>query len=207
MWQYVNLEAIDTEWAANVLINSCPDDTSLEGKTIPAIAEEKGWDLAETVRQVLTSPGGKQVICTHFIIDEADIETNLRHRRVMIGSDGIPDLNGRPHPRLFGTFPRVLGHYVRERKVLSLEEAIRRMTSLACERFGLANRGFVREGYAADLVLFDPLIIEDRATYADPKQEPAGISKVIVNGQVAYDEGRHTGVGAGRMLRYRRASS
>jgi N-acyl-D-amino-acid deacylase len=205
MWQYVNLDAIDTEWAENVLLNSCPDDTSFEGKTIPEIAQLKGWDLAETVRQVLTSPRGKQVICTHFIIDEADIETNLRHPRVMIGSDGIPDLNGRPHPRLFGTFPRVLGRYVRERGTILLEEAVRRMTSLSCQRFGLANRGLVREGYAADLVLFDPATVQDLATYAEPKQEPAGILKVIVNGKIAYDEGRHTGAGAGQMLRYRRS--
>ena len=122
---------------------------------------------------------------------------------MMVGSDGIPDLTGSPHPRLFGTFPRVLGHYVRERGVLSLEEAVRRMTSLSCERFGLVERGRIREGYWADLVIFDPDRVVDTATYDDPKQEPEGIRAVIVNGQVAYDNGRHTGAGAGRMLRYR----
>ncbi len=203
MWQYVNLDHIDSEWAANVMLNSCPDDTALEGKMLPEIADEKGWALEETVRQVLTSPRGRQVICTHFIIDEADIETNLRHPRMMIGSDGIPDLNGRPHPRLFGTMPRVLAKYVRERHVLSLEEAIRRMTSLACDRFGLTHRGRIREGYHADLVLFDPDTVQDRATYQDPKQEPEGIEMVIVNGAIAYEGGQHTGVGNGQMLRYR----
>ena len=156
------------------------------------------------MRNVLTTPRGSNVICTHFIIDEADIETNLRDRRVMIGSDGIPDLNGRPHPRLFGTMPRVLAKYVRERKVLPLEEAVRRMTSLAADRFGMVGRGLVREGYHADLVLFDPATVEDMATYKEPKQEPVGIDMVLVNGQVAYEGGKHTGVGAGRMLRYRR---
>ena len=121
----------------------------------------------------------------------------------MIGSDGIPDLNGRPHPRLFGTMPRVLGHYVRERGIIPLEEAIRRMTSLACERFGMAGRGYVREGYWADLVLFDPDTVRDTATYKEPKQEPVGIHLVVVNGEIAYEDGKHTGVGAGRMLRYR----
>ena len=84
---------------------------------------------------------------------------------------------------------------------LTLEDAIHRMTQLSCERFGLANRGLVREGYFADLVLFDPATIRDRATYEDPKQEPEGIAMVVVNGLVAYEEGRHTGAGAGRALR------
>jgi len=88
--------------------------------------------------------------------------------------------------------------------VLPLEEAIRRMTSLPCDRFGLASRGRIEEGYHADLVLFDPKNVQDLATYEEPKQEPAGIEMVIVNGQVACEGGTHTGVGAGRMLRHRR---
>ena len=137
------------------------------------------------------------------IIDEADVETNLRHPLVMIGSDGIPDLRGKPHPRLYGTMPRVLGEYVSERGVLPLEEAVRRMTSLPCERFGLARRGRIADGWWADLVLFDPATIRDTATYDDPQREPVGVELVVVNGQVAYDHGRHTDVGAGRLLRYR----
>jgi N-acyl-D-aspartate/D-glutamate deacylase len=167
------------------------------------IAAERGWQLGEAVRQVITGPRGKETLCIQFIIAEEDIETNLRHPQVMIGSDGIPALNGMPHPRLFGTMPRVLAHYVRERGVLHLEEAIRRMTSLPCERFGLVGRGIVQEGNWADLVLFDPAAVRDVATYDDPKREPEGIRMVVVNGQVAYDDGRHTGIGAGRMLRYR----
>ncbi|MGE5595502.1 MAG: N-acyl-D-amino-acid deacylase family protein [Hyphomicrobiales bacterium] len=203
MWQYVNLDAIDEEWAANVMLATCPDERSFEGRMLPEIARERGWTLAETVRNVLEAPHGREVICIQFIIDEADIETNLRHPRMMIGSDGIPDLRGRPHPRLYGTMPRVLAKYVRERGVIPLEEAVRRMTSLACERFGLTNRGRVAEGYWADLVLFDPATVQDTATYEEPKQEPKGIAMVVVNGEVAYEEGRHTGAGAGRMLRYR----
>jgi N-acyl-D-amino-acid deacylase len=203
MWQYVNLEHIDTAWAENVMIASCPDFREFEGRMMPDIAAGNGWNLDHAVREVLTSPRGKDVICIHFIIDEKDIETNLRHPRMMIGSDGIPDLRGRPHPRLFGTMPRVLGEYVRERRILSLEEAIRRMTSLACDRFGLKNRGRIKEGYHADLVLFDPETVKDLATYAEPKLEPQGIAMVIVNGQVACEAGRHTGVGSGQMLKYR----
>lgn len=201
MWQYVNLDHIDTAWASNVMLATCPDHPEWEGKRLPDIAAERGWDLEQTVREVLTSPRGKAVICIHFIIDEADIETNLRHPLMMIGSDGIPDLKGRPHPRLYGTMPRVLAKYVRERRVITIEEAVRRMTSLACDRFGLKDRGRIEEGYWADLVLFDPRAVRDTATYEDPKQEPEGIAMVVVNGQVAYDEGRHTGVGAGQMLR------
>jgi N-acyl-D-amino-acid deacylase len=200
MWQYVNLDRIDTEWAETVLIASCPDYREFEGKMVPEIAAGQEWTLDETVREIVTSPRGKEVICSHFIIDEADIETNLRHPKMLIGSDGIPDLKGKPHPRLFGTMPRVLGLYVRERGVLTLEEAIRRMTSQSCQRFGLAGRGLLRPGYWADLVLFDPATVRDTATYADPKQEPVGIAMVVVNGLVAYEGGRHTGVGAGRML-------
>lgn len=148
------------------------------------------------------APKGDRTISIQFMIDEADIETNLRHPSMMIGSDGIPDLTGRPHPRLFGTFPRVLGDYVRDRGIISLEEAIRRMTSLSCQRFGLNERGEIREGWWADLVVFDPETIADSATYDDPMQEAVGVALVLVNGQVAYDRGRHTGVGAGRVLRY-----
>ena len=125
---------------------------------------------------------------------------------MMVGSDGIPDLSGRPHPRLFGTFPRVLGKYVREENVLTLPEAVRRMTSLSAQTFGLVDRGRIAPGYWADLVLFDPATVIDKATYDDPQQAPAGISMVLVNGQIALDKGRHTGVGSGKMLRYRRSA-
>ncbi len=206
MWQYVNLDQIDTEWAANVRIASCPDYREWEGKSVPEIASDHEWSIEEAVKEILTSPKGKEVVCIHFIIDEADIETNLRHPKVMIGSDGIPVLTGKPHPRLFGTMPRVLGHYVRDRKVITLEEAIRRMTSLSAERFGLASRGLVKEGYFADLVLFDAGMVRDTATYEEPQQEPEGIAMVVVNGQVAVEGGRHSGVGTGQMLRYRRES-
>ncbi len=203
MWQYVNLDHIDLEWALGVMIANCPDFREFEGRMVTDIAESRAWTVEQTVRTILTSPRGAQVVCIHFIIDEPDIETNLRHPRTMIGSDGIPNLNGNPHPRLFGTMPRVLAKYVRDQKVLTLEEAIRRMTSLSCDRFGLAGRGLVREGYFADLVLFDPATVRDLATYEHPKQEPEGIAMVIVNGRVACDHGSHTGAGAGRMLKLR----
>jgi len=204
MIEYFDLDRVDQELAALVQLASCPPFPQFEGRRIPEIAEELGLSIADTMRKILTAPRGEATICIHFTMDEADVEENLRHARVMVGSDGIPDLSGRPHPRLFGTMPRVLGHYVRERGVLPLEEAVRRMTRLSCERFGLVGRGRIEAGYWADLVLFDPERVIDRATYEDPKQEPDGIGAVVVNGEVAYRDGRHTGAGAGRLLRYRR---
>jgi len=207
MIEYFDLDRINLELAEVIRLASCPAFPQYEGRMVRDIAAEEGVRLDELVRRILTAPDGDRTICIHFIIDEADIEANLRHPLMMIGSDGIPDLQGRPHPRLFGTFPRVLGEYVRERGVLPLTEAVRRMTSLSCERFGLAERGAVREGWWADLVLFDPATITDTATYDDPKQEPDGVALVVVNGAVAYDRGRHTGVGSGNFLRYEPAAA
>ena len=121
---------------------------------------------------------------------------------MMVGSDGIPDLRGRPHPRLFGTFPRVLGHYVRDKGILDLPEAVRRMTSLAARTFGLKERGVLEVGYWADLVLFEPDEVIDTATYDEPQQEAAGIRAVVVNGKMAYLAGMHLGQGSGQMLRF-----
>jgi N-acyl-D-aspartate/D-glutamate deacylase len=204
MIEYFDLDKPSRELAEVIRIASCPAFREFEGRMLKDIARERGIDVTDAVKLVLTAPLGERTICIQFIISDADVETNLRYRDMMVGSDGIPDLKGKPHPRLFGTFPRVLAHYVRERGVLTVEEAVRRMTSLSAETFGIAERGRVREGYWADLVLFDPATVTDTATYDDPKREPTGIDLVIVNGEIAYERGVHTGVGAGKMLRYRR---
>ncbi len=202
MAQYFNLDRLDPGLAEVIRFASCPARRDLEGRMCVDVAREWGVAPVEVIREVLTAPRGTETICIQFLLDEADIETNLRHPLVMVGSDGIPDLNGRPHPRLFGTFPRVLGHYVRERDVLPLGEAIRRMTSLSCDRFGLVDRGRVVEGGWADLVLLDELTVADRATYDEPKLESTGIGLVAVNGEVAYRDGVHQPIRAGRMLRH-----
>ncbi|HEB88828.1 MAG TPA: D-aminoacylase, partial [Deltaproteobacteria bacterium] len=204
MIEYFNLARVNRDLAEVVRIASCPAFREYEGRMLVDIAAELGIDVTEAVRHVLTAPEGDLTICILFIIDEADVETNLAHADMMIGSDGIPELDGRPHPRLFGTFARILGRYVRERRILSLAEAVRRMTSLAASTFGLEERGQIREGWWADLVLFDPDRILDTATYDDPQREPEGIDLVVVNGEVALEAGHHTRVGSGRMLRYRR---
>ncbi len=105
-----------------------------------------------------------------------------------------------PHPRAYGTFPRILGKYVREEKVISLEDAIRKMTSLPAARLGLKKRGLIKEGFAADLVMFDPKKIIDKATYTNPHQFPEGIEYVIVNGEIVVRKGKHTGIKPGKSL-------
>lgn len=203
MIQYFDLANPDPELAEAIQLASCPAFREYEGRMLVDIAAELGVSLPEAVRHVLTAPEGERTICIQHVMDEGDVISNLRHDRVMVGSDGIPDLEGRPHPRLFGTFPRVLGRYVRDQGVVGLEQAVRRMTSLSCDVHGFADRGRIAEGAWADLVLFDPTTVMDLATYDDPKLPSAGIERVWVNGELAYAEGRHLGARAGRVLRYR----
>ena len=120
----------------------------------------------------------------------------------MIGSDGIPSYGiNKVHPRFSGTFPRVLGRYVREQRVLTLEDAIRKMTSLPARTFGVKRKGLLKEGFDADVVVFDPETIIDRATYEEPNQGPKGVHYVLVNGQIAVDKGKVAGATSGRILR------
>jgi N-acyl-D-aspartate/D-glutamate deacylase len=141
---------------------------------------------------------------------EEDMMLALSQPWCSIGSDGLahategPTRTGQPHPRSFGTFPRVLGVYVREKKLLTLEEAVRKMTSLSATKLGLADRGVLQAGAFADVVLFDPARVSDRATYLDPWQYPVGIEMVIVNGTVVIEKGTHTGARPGRALRHGR---
>lgn len=204
MIQYFDLDNPDPELAQAIQLASCPAFKQYEGRMLTDIATENGLTLPEAVRHVLTAPEGDRTICIQHVMDEADVITNLGHDLVMVGSDGLPDLDGRPHPRLFGTFPRVLGRYVREQGVLSLPDAIRRMTSLSCDVHGLTDRGRIRTGAWADLVLFDPETVSDAATYEDPKVPSVGIERVWVNGELSFEDGTHLAARAGRMLRYRR---
>jgi len=202
MIEYFDLNAIDLALAEIIQIASCPGCPAYDGRRLTEIAASEGLGLAELVRKILSLPGAERTVAITFMMDEADVETNLRHPRVMVGSDGLPNPEGRPHPRLYGTFPRVLAEYGRRRGLFSLQTAIAKMSCLPCERFGLLDRGRIEVGRFADLLLFDPETIADRATYADPKQHPVGIDLVLVNGAVAAEGGRTTDVRAGRFLRF-----
>lgn len=202
MVEYFDTKPINVALAAMIQVASCPGCPAYDGRRLTEIAASEGLGLAELVAKILSLPGAERTIVVSFTMTEEDVETNLRHPRVMVGSDGLPNPEGRPHPRLYGTFPRVLAEYGRTRGLFPLEAAIQKMSSLPCRQFGLRDRGRIELGCFADLLLFDPEIIADRATYADPKQPPIGIDLVLVNGAVAAEGGRSTDVRAGRWLRF-----
>ena len=192
------------DWT-DLLITNCLPRPDLQGKNIAEIAADEGKDPLETAFDLIVISEG-QVECVCFGQLEDNVRILMRHPLVVIGSDGDALApygvlsQSKPHPRYYGTFPRVLGHYVREEKVLSLEEAVKKMTSITAERFSLNDRGVIREGAWADLVLFDPQTITDKATYTDPHQYPEGIPYVIVNGMVVIDQYEHTSVLPGQVL-------
>jgi N-acyl-D-amino-acid deacylase len=135
-------------------------------------------------------------------MNEGDVRRIMAWRFNMIGGDGgVQNGQSMTHPRSYGTHARVLGKYVREEKVIALEEAVRRMTSLAAQKFQLKDRGLIRTGYQADIVIFDEKTVADRATYENPHQFSVGFDYVLVNGRVTLEGGKHTGVKAGQPLR------
>ena len=189
-----------------IAVTRTPKNASLAGKTLEDNGKLRGLDPADAFFDLLLEEHG-QVTCMPFMMTEKDVQTLLRAPWVDIASDGASLAiegvlaDGHPHPRSFGTFPRILGHYVREEKVLTLEDGVRRMTSLSAQRLGLKDRGLLREGFWADIVVFDPDRIKDTATFEKPKQYPQGIDYVLVNGQVVIDHGTHTGARPGMVLR------
>ncbi|MFM1896087.1 MAG: hypothetical protein RLZZ385_1161 [Pseudomonadota bacterium] len=188
----------------NVFISLNTWDPSMDGKNLAQLSEERGMDptpenAAEVVMEIVNGGGATAV---YHAIDDSDIVRILQHPATAIGSDGPLGVFGvgAPHPRQYGTFARVLGHYVRERQVISLEEAVRKMTSLSAQRLNIRDRGLLREGYYADIAVFDPDTVADRATFENPHQYAVGMDTVLVNGQVVVAEGRHTGARPGRIL-------
>jgi len=172
----------------------------LEGKTIVEIAKIVGKDPPETVFDLLVEEE-LAVSMVEFWGQEGDVATVMKHEAHMVGTDGL--LGGRPHPRVYGTYPRILGKFVREEGILPLREAIRKMTALPAQRLGLQDRGLLREDFAADITIFDPNRVIDRGTYEDPVQFPTGIEYVIVNGVIVNEKGQHTGKLPGKVLRHR----
>jgi len=136
---------------------------------------------------------------TIHMLEETDVRDILSYERVCVGSDGL--FGGKPHPRVYGTYPRILGHYVRGENLLTMEEAVRKMTSLPARAMGLDRKGLLRSGMDADLVVFDPTTVESRATFENPRQYPNGIDHVIVNGELAVRDGKTTGNLPGQAVR------
>jgi N-acyl-D-amino-acid deacylase len=174
-------------------------DADLEGKNIEEISESRGLGPADCMMDLLLQQNGK-VSMVFFHMAETDVQQVLGWDGSLIASDSLHDQARKPHPRLYGTFPHVLARYVRDRKLLTLEEAIRKMTSFPARRFRLGKRGLIAPGYTADLVVFDPDGISDKATYHDPKRFPEGISHVLVNGTQTIASGVHLGARAGRAI-------
>ena len=176
-----------------------------EGQTFEQIGQQLGMAPDEAVIHVLEVARGAGSI-VYFQLDEADVRRVLTHPLGMIGSDGSvaatygPLSAGQPHPRFYGTHPRVLRRYVRELGLLTWEEAVRKMTTAPAQRLGLQRKGVIREGLDADMVVFDPATVMDRATYEAPHQYPAGIRHVVVNGQVVVRDGEHLGALPGRVI-------
>jgi N-acyl-D-amino-acid deacylase len=180
-------------------------DPSLEGLTLHDWAEREGLPStpetgAELVIEAMRRGGARGI---YHVLHEDDVERIMRHPWTAIASDGqlVRQGDGHPHPRWYGTFPRVLGHYARERGVITMEDAVRKMTSLPADRLGLSDRGRIQEGSWADLVVFDPETVIDRATFDDPHQYPDGIPYVVVNGVVTVDDGVFMDLRPGRVLR------
>ena len=176
----------------------------LEGKNLADIAAEQGTDPRDVIMNIVEEGGAGFI---SLLTDEDDLRLALRQEWSAFGTDGevaAPDgplSSALPHPRAYGTYPRILGRYVRELKLLSLEAAIRKATSLAAQRLGIRDRGLIREGFYADLVVFDPQTIIDKATYKEPHQYSEGIDYVLVNGEVVVEGGRITDARPGMVVR------
>jgi N-acyl-D-amino-acid deacylase len=176
------------------------------GRSLAALARDAGTGPIDFVCDLLAADEGATFVVIASI-DEADVRDLLCSPAVFVGSDGravAPDSvagQGKPHPRFYGTFPRVLGRYARDLGLLALPEAIRKMTGGPAQALGLRDRGLLREGYRADVTVFDPATVIDRATYEDPHQYPLGIAMVIVNGVLVVEGGQHTGALPGKVLR------
>lgn len=188
------------------MIAHCPKHKEYQGKFVADIAKARREDPFEFAFNLLIEED-LSVSVVRFGMCEEDVEYVLRYPNAMVGSDGSalapygPLGKGHPHPRNYGTFVRVLGYYARERGIITIPDAVRKMTSLPAQKLGLRDRGVIRLGAWADLVVFNPETVVDLATYADPKRYPKGIEYVVVNGVLTVSKGRHTGTRAGKVLK------
>ena len=190
----------ETGWDA-VYVTSVKNEANrqFEGRTVQEIADKRGQTPIDVVMDLIIEEENAATM-VGFSMSEDDVRTIMRSPFQMVCTDGI--VLGKPHPRAYGSFPRVLGLYVRE-GVVRLEEAVRKMTSLPAQRFSLSGRGLIRPGMFADITIFDTKTVVDKATYSDPIQFPEGIEYVIVNGQITVKDGVHVGTRAGTVLRHK----
>ncbi len=179
--------------ASKVLVTWSKPHPEFAGMELAEIAKKMGLGIEDAIAKLL--PAG----AIYFSMDEKDVQRILAFEQTMIGSDGLPH-DAAPHPRLWGTFPRVLGHYARGLGLFPLETAVHKMTGLTAKTFGLAERGVLKEGCAADITLFDAGTVDEAATFARPIQPAKGIDAVIVNGAVVWKDGKATGARPGRVL-------
>jgi N-acyl-D-amino-acid deacylase len=179
--------------ASKVLVTWSKPHPEFSGMELTEIASKLRLSIPAAVEKLL--PAG----AIYFSMDERDVQRILGFEHTMIGSDGLPH-DAAPHPRLWGTFPRVLGHYSRGLNLFPLETAVHKMTGLTARTFGLADRGVLKQGFAADIVVFDENEIDEAASFAKPIQRAKGIDTVIVNGAVVWREGKPTGARPGRVL-------
>jgi N-acyl-D-amino-acid deacylase len=194
-------------WNGIVLVNARnPQNAQYERKTLAEIAKLMNKEPADVAMDLVVQGSGR-VMAIYHMMSEPDIETALKFPWTSIGSDagavltlGQPDQTGLPHPRSFGNAARVIAEYVKKRKVISLEDAVRKMTSWPATRMRLPNRGSIKEGNWADVTIFDLDVLDDRATYDNPMVFPTGIEYVLVNGVVTIDRDKHTGAKAGKVL-------
>jgi N-acyl-D-amino-acid deacylase len=200
-WRTVSQGAIGFD---EILIATCRRH-ELEGLTLAALARQSGKTPAEAMLDLLLTERAA-VGMVSFSQRLENVAKVLAHPAIMIGSDSIGlsegggPKHGKPHPRMYGTFPRVLGEYAREQKLFSLETAVHKMTGMPAQRLRLRDRGLLCPGYAADLTVFDPATVKDEATFADPHRYPTGIPYVVVNGALVVDRGTFNAAGTGRVL-------
>jgi N-acyl-D-amino-acid deacylase len=189
----------------DIMVAYAESRPEIQGRRLAEIAAAWNKDPLDAAIELIVAERGKGYMIL-FQLDEVDLQRALRHPQVMIGSDGSSlaadgELAaGKPHPRSYGTFPRVLARYVREQGLLSLEDAVKKMTGLPANRLGLRDRGILAVGAKADVVALDPGRVQDLATYEDPHRYAAGIDYVLVNGRVVIERGEHTGALPGRVL-------
>ncbi|MGQ9619303.1 MAG: N-acyl-D-amino-acid deacylase family protein, partial [Candidatus Aminicenantia bacterium] len=189
----------------SIFIASCSWRREYEGKNLEEILEMEGKEAtiengADLIIEIVKNGDAQGIF---FQMDEADVKELMKLSYLMIGSDGAMQIlnRGYPHPRSYGTYPRILGRYVRDEKVLTLEDAIRKMTSLPANTFRIKKRGLLKDGFFADVVIFSPEKIIDRATFANPHQFPEGIKYVIVNGEIVVENNKHTGKLPGMLIK------